>query len=104
MQKWFNTNLIFLNWEKTHFMHFSTKNNSFNDFDIMYIAWLAWTIHSFIHSALTSVRRFIKKKPLLRETKREQPDQHSETGIPVLSHEGVIVRQQGVIWSSTSKE
>ena len=25
-----------LNWEKTHFMHFTTKNNSFSNFDIMY--------------------------------------------------------------------
>jgi hypothetical protein len=34
IQKWFNTNLIFLNWEKTNFMHFATKNNSLNN--IMY--------------------------------------------------------------------
>jgi len=25
-----------VNWEKTHFMYFSTKNNSLNDIDIMY--------------------------------------------------------------------
>jgi hypothetical protein len=36
IQKWFDTNLISLNWEKTHFMYFSTKNNFFNDFDIVY--------------------------------------------------------------------
>jgi len=36
IQKWFDTNLVSLNWEKTHFMYFLTKNNSFNDFDIMY--------------------------------------------------------------------
>ena len=35
IQKWFNTNLISLNWEKSDFMYFSTKNNSI-DFDIMY--------------------------------------------------------------------
>ena len=28
--------MISLNWEKSHFMYFSTKNNSFNEFDIMY--------------------------------------------------------------------
>jgi hypothetical protein len=36
IQEWFNTNLISLNWEKTHFMHFTTKNNSFSNFDIIY--------------------------------------------------------------------
>jgi hypothetical protein len=36
IQEWFNANLISLNWEKTHFMHFTTKNNSFSNFDIMY--------------------------------------------------------------------
>jgi len=25
IQEWFNANLISLNWEKTHFMHFTTK-------------------------------------------------------------------------------
>jgi nitrate/nitrite-specific signal transduction histidine kinase len=30
----FNANLIPLNWEKTHFMHFTTKNNFFCNFDI----------------------------------------------------------------------
>jgi hypothetical protein len=36
IQEWFNANLISLNWEKTHSMHFTTKNNSFSNFDIMY--------------------------------------------------------------------
>jgi hypothetical protein len=36
IQEWFNANLISLNWEKTHFMHFTTKNNPFNTFDIVY--------------------------------------------------------------------
>jgi hypothetical protein len=36
IQEWFNANLIFLNWEKTHFMHFTTKSNLFNTFDIIY--------------------------------------------------------------------
>ena len=36
IQKWFNANLISLNWEKTHFMHFATKNNFLSNFDIMY--------------------------------------------------------------------
>jgi len=36
IQEWFNANLIYLNWKKTHFMHFTTKNNPFNTFDIIY--------------------------------------------------------------------
>jgi hypothetical protein len=36
IQKRFNTNFISLNWEKIHFMRFATKNNSLNNFDIMY--------------------------------------------------------------------
>jgi hypothetical protein len=36
IQEWFNANLISLNWEKTHFMYFTTKNNSFSNFDIMH--------------------------------------------------------------------
>jgi hypothetical protein len=36
IQEWFNANLISLNWEKTHFMHFTTKNSSFSTFDIIY--------------------------------------------------------------------
>jgi hypothetical protein len=36
MQEWFNANLISINWEKTHFMHFTTKINSSRNFDIMY--------------------------------------------------------------------
>jgi hypothetical protein len=36
IQEWFNANLISLNWEKTHFMHFTTENNSFSTFDIIY--------------------------------------------------------------------
>ena len=35
IQEWFNANLISLNLEKTHFMHFTTKNNSFSNFDII---------------------------------------------------------------------
>jgi hypothetical protein len=34
--EWFNANLISLNWEKTHIMHFTTKNNFFSNFDIIY--------------------------------------------------------------------
>jgi len=36
IQEWFNANLISLNWKKIHFMHFTTKNNSFSTFDIIY--------------------------------------------------------------------
>jgi len=34
--EWFNANLVSLNWEKTHFMHFTTKSNFFSNFDIIY--------------------------------------------------------------------
>jgi len=36
IQEWFNANLISLNWKKTHFMHFTTKNNPNNTFDIIH--------------------------------------------------------------------
>ena len=36
IQECFNANLISLNWEKTHFIHFTTKNNSFSNIDIIY--------------------------------------------------------------------
>ena len=36
IHEWFNANLISLNWEKIHFMNFTTKNNSFSNFDIIY--------------------------------------------------------------------
>jgi len=36
IHEWFNANLISLNWKKTHFMHFTTKNNSFSNFNIIY--------------------------------------------------------------------
>jgi hypothetical protein len=36
IHEWFNANLISLNWEKSHFMHFTTKNNFFSNFDIIY--------------------------------------------------------------------
>jgi hypothetical protein len=36
IQERFNANLISLNWEKTHFMYFTTKYNSFSNFDIVY--------------------------------------------------------------------
>jgi hypothetical protein len=32
----FNANWISLNWEKTYFMHFTTKNNFFSNPDIIY--------------------------------------------------------------------
>jgi hypothetical protein len=53
IQKWFNTNLISLNWEKTYFMHFLTKNNSFNDFDIMYKDKKVTTVDSIKFLGLT---------------------------------------------------
>ena len=36
IHEWFNANLISLNWERTHFMHFTTKNKSLSDLDIIY--------------------------------------------------------------------
>ena len=36
IQEWFGTNLISLNWEKPHFMRFSTKINFIDDFGIKY--------------------------------------------------------------------
>jgi hypothetical protein len=36
IHEWFNANLVSLNWEKTHFMYFTTKNNFLGDFDIIY--------------------------------------------------------------------
>jgi hypothetical protein len=35
IHEWFDANLISLNWDKIHFMHFTTKNNFFSNFDIM---------------------------------------------------------------------
>jgi hypothetical protein len=36
IQKWFDANLISLNWEKTHYMHFATNNISLLNFDITF--------------------------------------------------------------------
>jgi hypothetical protein len=36
IHEWFDANLISLNWEKTHFMQFTTKNNLFSIIDIIY--------------------------------------------------------------------
>ena len=36
IHEWFDANLISLNWEKTHFMQFTTKYNFFSNFDIIY--------------------------------------------------------------------
>jgi hypothetical protein len=36
IHEWFNANLISLNWEKNHFMHFTTKINSFTNFHIIF--------------------------------------------------------------------
>ena len=42
-----------LNWEKTHFMHFTTKNNSFSNFDIMYKDKKLTTVNSIKFLGLT---------------------------------------------------
>ena len=36
INEWFETNLLSLNLDKTHYIQFVTKNNSPNDFDIMH--------------------------------------------------------------------
>ena len=36
INEWFNTNLLSLNLDKTHFIQFVTKNSSSVDFNIMY--------------------------------------------------------------------
>jgi hypothetical protein len=36
IKEWFETNLLSLNLEKTHYMQFMAKNNPPNDFDIMH--------------------------------------------------------------------
>jgi len=53
IQEWFNVNLISLNWENTHFMHFTTKNNSFSNFDIMYKDTKVTTVNSIKFLGLT---------------------------------------------------
>ena len=34
IKEWFHANLLFLNWDKTHYMQFMTKNSPLIDFDI----------------------------------------------------------------------
>jgi len=53
IQEWFNANLISLNWEKTDFMHFTTKNNSFSTFDIIYKDRKLTTVNSIKFLGLT---------------------------------------------------
>jgi len=36
MYRWFETNLLSLNLDKTHYMQFMVKNNHPDDFDIMH--------------------------------------------------------------------
>jgi hypothetical protein len=36
LNTWFSANLLSLNLDKTHFMHFKTKNSSYIDFLINY--------------------------------------------------------------------
>jgi len=48
-----NANLISLNWEKTHFVHFTTKNNFFSNFDIIYKDKKLTAVYSIKFLALT---------------------------------------------------
>jgi hypothetical protein len=53
IHEWFNANLISLNWEKTHFMHFASKNNFFSNFDIIYKGKKLTTVDSIKFLGLT---------------------------------------------------
>ena len=58
----FDANVIYLNWEKTHFMQFSTKNNSFSNFDIIYKDKKLTTVNSIKFLGLTSDNSLSWKK------------------------------------------
>ena len=62
IQEWFNANLISLNWEKTHFMHFTTKNNSCSNFDIMHKDKKLTTVDSIKFLGLTLDNSLSRKK------------------------------------------
>ena len=53
IHEWFNANLISLNRDKTHFMHFTTKNNFFSNFDITYTDKKLTTVDSIQFLGLT---------------------------------------------------
>ena len=53
VQEWFNANFMSLNWEKTHFMHITTKNNSSSNFDIMHKDKKLTTVNSIKFLGLT---------------------------------------------------
>jgi hypothetical protein len=53
IHEWFDANVISLNWEKTHFMQFTTKNNFFSNFDITYKGKKLTTVGSIKFLVLT---------------------------------------------------
>ena len=53
IHEWFDANFISLNWKKTHFMQFTTKNNFFSTFDIIYKDKKLTTVDSIIFLGLT---------------------------------------------------
>jgi len=57
IHEWFYANLISLNWEKTHFMNFTTKNNSFSKFDIIYKDMKLTTVDSVQFLGLTVMEK-----------------------------------------------
>ena len=78
MHECFDANLISLNWEKTHFMQFTIKNNFFNNFDIIYKDKKLTTVDS-IKFGLTLNNLLSFKK-------------HIETIVPKLSAATVAMR------------
>jgi hypothetical protein len=68
IHEWFSANLISLNWEKTLFIHFKTKNNSFSNFYIIYKDKKLTIVNSikFLGLTLDSLLSWEKKKNILR--------------------------------------
>ena len=68
IQECFNANLISLNWKKTHFMHFTTKINPNNIFDIIYKDKKLTTVDSikFLGLTLDNLRSWKKHTEAMR--------------------------------------
>jgi len=79
IHEWFNATLISVNWEKTHFMHFTTKNSSFSTFDIIYRDQKLTTVDSIKFLGLTLDNSLSLKK-------------HIEAIVPKLSAATFAVR------------
>jgi hypothetical protein len=79
IHKWFNANLISLNWEKTNFMHFTTKNNLSSNFDVIYKDKKLTTVDSIKFLGLT-----LDNSPSWKK--------HIETIVPKLSAAAFAMR------------